>query len=33
MFVVWLVWKEFKSIRWPKKNLSNPSTSKPTDTV
>ena len=30
---LWLVWKEFKSIKWPKKKSDDTSTSKPTDPV
>ena len=30
---LWLVWKEFKSVKWPKKKSDDTSTSKPTDPV
>lgn len=30
--VFWAAWKEFKSIKWPKKS-SNASTTKPTDSI
>lgn len=33
LITFWAVWREFKSIKWPKKKSGNASTSEPTDTV
>jgi hypothetical protein len=33
VITLWLVWKEFKSVKWPKKKLESASATKPTDTV
>lgn len=33
VLTLWLVWKEFRSIKWPKKKLESTSTPKPTDSV
>ena len=33
VITLWLVWREFKSVKWPKKKLESSGTTKPTDTV
>jgi hypothetical protein len=33
VFTLWLVWKEFKSVKWPKKKSEPSSATKSTDTV
>ena len=33
ILTLWLVWKEFKSVKWPKKKSTDSGASKPTDTV
>ena len=33
VLTLWLVWKEFKSIKWPKKKSESPGTAKSTDSV
>jgi hypothetical protein len=30
---LWMVWKEFKSVKFPKKKSTDSSTTEPTDTV